>query len=185
MRYFKTILCTAILTLSYAATAEATLPLSSGVYTDFNAGAGFNGDNFGSHFNTFSQWFGASADLGYKVNMFFGLEVGAAHYPDAVVGNEKNTGTLGWDVAGKIIMPFDNGVELFGKLGYTKLYQKTTHAPDPANDGNHQGGTALAGLGVSFYGSSHWALTLQGTATKKMQTIPSQYLATLGITYIF
>lgn len=185
MRYFKTVLFATLISSGYCLSASAALPLSSGLYTELNAGAGFNGQNFGSHFDTFSQWFGFSGDLGYKLNMFLALEIGGAHYPDQVNGGQKNTGTAGWDAAGKLIMPFDNGVELFGKVGYTKLYQQISGASNPSDNGHHQGGTLFTGLGISFYGSDHCALTLQGTGTGAVNSIPAQYLATLGITYIF
>ena len=162
------------------------MPKSSGVYLEGGAGMGLNSDHMKVKFDDFSKWFGGQVGLGYKVNMFFGVQADLLRYPDFTLsGTETSTGNWGYDIVAKAIMPFDNGVNIFAKGGWVRLNQKLAGATDTTLNKKHTQHGYTFGVGTSLYTDQSLGFTLQGNMTTKEKTIPEQFLITLGVTYIF
>jgi len=167
-----------------SATAYAALPESSGIYLDLGGGVGVTDEKMQANFDEFSEWFGAAGSLGYQLNMFMGAEAGVIKYPDFdLSGNQFSNRNWGLDLAAKLIMPFNNGIDLFGKLGWVRLYQNLSGAG--SDNGRHEANTMLLGAGISLFVDQSLGFTLQGSMTPKVSTFPEQFLGTLGVVYIF
>lgn len=178
----RKIIVSAVVLLLTTSSAWAALPKSSGAYLDIGAGVGGNSHSFKFKFNKFDQWFGASVGLGYKLNMFFAVEADAYRFPNQVWDNKSSSANWAWGLTGKLIMPFDNGVNLFAKGGWINLYQ--TLNQNATSSHSHQRAWVY-GAGMSLFVDQSLGFTLQGEMTTQKADIPRQALITFGTVYIF
>jgi hypothetical protein len=127
--------------LTITSPSYAALTKSSGLYVDGNFGFR-NGAEVAATF-----------DAGYKFNNNLGVEGGVDFLSSTYI-----------DVAAKGIIPFDNGFELFAKLGGTFDLH------------------LFGGLGVGYAFTPNLSATLQGIVVSDDST---PYALTLGLGYIF
>ena len=185
MKFFARI-CTLFVLILTTYVSFAALPKSSGVYAEGGVGLGVTSDDMKAKFNDFSKWFGAQIGVGYKINMFLGVQADLLDYPNFDLSDSKTSkDNWAYDVVAKAIMPFDNGVNVFAKAGWIKLSQKLSGSTVASQNGKNTASTWVFGAGVSLFTDQSLGFTLQAMMTPKVKTIPERFLTTLGVTYIF
>lgn len=181
----KTIKLTTLAALTLASTISfAALPKSSGAYAEVTAGYANASGTANHKWSKISKWLGGTLAVGYKFNMFMGAELDVIHFSNHQFNNgSESRDNNGLALMGKGIMPFSNGANLFGKLGYGHFTADLSGAA--SGNGKQKGNTLLLGAGTSLYVDQNIGLTVQGLFAAKKGVIPNQYMASIGFTYIF
>ena len=117
--------------LVYHPSSYAICSVPAGWYVEGNVGWSHLSDvNFPN--SSFSKdGFAGNANLGYKFNPYFGMELGGTYYATSDIKFAGETiahnHLYGFDLAGKGILPFsDTGFELFAKLGVSRVTSSVT-----------------------------------------------------------
>ena len=160
----------------------------SGIYLEGNVGYAKVKESVTNASKDNNTGFGWNVNAGYKFMPYFAAEVGFLGYPNENFGEAKGSQNYAIDVAAKGILPFsDSGFSLFGKLGSAWVH----HRIEPksgytlTNSGTYKKFTALVGVGAAYAFTENFEVLLQGSATTKNGNVPSMWLGTLGVSYLF
>ena len=162
----------------------AATPKDKGIYIDGNIGyAQIQEAVKGSHKKD-NDGLGWNINAGYKLNPNFAVEGGYLQFPDEsfdmkIKGKENHAVSI----AAKGILPTKTGFSFFGKLGAAVVNHKLTGPVN--NKGTHEELAALAGAGMSYAFTQNLEGNIQGAITSKVNKVPSMYLLSFGIGYIF
>lgn len=136
----------------------------NGAYLEGNVGTNFASLSvFGLNATAFNS-VGGNINMGYQLNRYLAPEIGYTYYGTFGINNV--------DVAIKGIIPFDNRVSIFGKLGLGYIFAHGDNAALP-----------LLGAGISYAVSNKWDINAQAQGV----TIGfvSIGLVSMGLTYHF
>lgn len=111
-----------ILTVITSSLLIPSLSFASPTTTGFYLGAGL-GTNYGiiDLFGTHTEvgGFAGNVNLGYQFNRFFAIDSGFSAY--IKTGGEEGENVYGGHIAGKVMLPFNNRFNIYGKLGASFL----------------------------------------------------------------
>ncbi len=169
--------------------AKAATGVTKGFYGDVQAGWGRINETL-KHFKRRNMsGFAFNGNLGYRINRFWGVETGYYHFPDnnfhyGVKGRDNNAIALNL----KAIAPFDNGINIIGKIGAAASNHTLSPKVVPGvhkvkGAGSHTENVFLLGLGTSYSLTDHLAIALQGTGLGNAGAVPAKIMATMGFTY--
>ena len=194
----KNILCSVLASLASAfLMANASAAVDSGAYVGGQAGWGtIHQDGFStSHNNSSDSGLAGRLFAGYQVNQNFAAEMGYTKFKNestkATFGLITATGsikTYAVDLVAKGIMPLQNGVSLYGKLGAAYL-NETAHASVGSFSASTTQSKILPtfGAGVSYDLTQNVATDLSWTRIQKVGStdLNSTDLVALGLAYHF
>lgn len=188
----NSILVCGLIFLSSFAFAETSK--SNGFYYGINLGYANVNEKivaaYGGSVTSKTDGFGWNINAGYLFNNYFALEINFLSYPnekfDPVANGENNcAGAL----AAVGILPFDNGLSVFGKLGFAGVHHSLIANSNYFLDGgNVDGKVAIAlfcGVGIGYAITQHVGLNIGANITSKNGNIPSMWQTTMGLSYLF
>lgn len=125
--------------------------------------------------------------LGYKINAYLGLEIGGGLYSDVNSDSGKiNTNNNFLDAAVKVIVPFGNSFDMFGKLGVAKVHTKWGATGDDRSGTTYNRPAAIGAIGVGYWFTPNFGVDLQGLgAMPNTNKTPSMYAVSVGLTFVF
>jgi hypothetical protein len=133
--------------------------------------------------------FAYNANIGYRINRFWALEAGYYGFPkDDLAYGVKGRDNQAYAGDIKIIIPYDCGFNLIGKLGITASQHTLSPHSVPeigsvAQSGHYTRDTMLLGLGVSYSLTNRLDLVLQGTGLTHNSPVPAKIMVSTGLTY--
>lgn len=141
-------------TAAVSSSDQSSQVIGKGVY--LGLGLGYGGEKTAAGWvfrdgSTSNEGFVASFDAGYQFNPYVGLELGASMLPSKLSDNYTLV-----DFVVKGILPFENGMRLFGKAGVANLSASTSGSSDGSNS------SFYAGLGVGYAFNQHFELGVEG-----------------------
>lgn len=183
--------------LCYALPSFSAGTLATGWYLDANVGpTKLQNRNYDNAYPN-SSGMGASADVGYKFMPYFGAEIGYTRFPNTNIKNANGI-KMAYDkhytyqIAGKGIVPIGtSGVELFGKLGWsrikTQVIIKDSDAATAANfnSSNPSSGGLYFGAGAQYAFMPELAGVVQWARSHGNKKTGDLDLFSVGIEYLF
>ncbi len=126
---------------------------------------------------------------GYQFNDYFGLEGGCLRFPDVKVAGSLAKDNSLINVAGKGIIPLNDGFNIFGKLGAARVGSQFAAGvlSDTSDNVSSFHGKILPYLGAGFGYSltQHVDFSTQVAGTPKSDDLPPMYAVTGDIAYRF
>lgn len=181
--------------------AEGDAVKESGFYIEGNAGYGAYKESkeqkarikelTNQGYKVTDKGLAANANLGYKINKNLAIEAGYTYLPEMKsansVGNIKQSGNYAIHGAVKGIIPFENGFNVFAKVGVASLHPGTitetignVSVKNPSNEKKKNLTELYAGAGVGY------AISENVEANVQYVTFGNKaHAAMAGISYIF
>lgn len=185
------------LSLFYALPSFAVTSLATGWYIDANVGPSKLQNRNYDNGTANSSGFGANIGVGYKFMPYFGVEAGYSRFPNTNIKNADGI-KMAYDkhytyqIAGKGIVPIGtSGVELFGKLGWSRIKAqiviKDADAATAANfnSTNPSSGGPYFGAGAQYAFMPELAGVLQWNRSHGTHRTGDLDLFTVGLEYLF
>ena len=169
--------------LAISSASFATLPKASGAYTDLNIGWAKVSEDVSGSTKTDNTGTGINWNVGYKFNPNFGTELGFLRFPNEDFGNAKGKNNYGLAFDLKGLMPLTNDFNIFGKFGFARMYHHLTG--NVSGSGSHAEYVVLMGVGGSYSFTNQIAAQVQTLTTVKNENVPTMYMVTAGVAYIF
>lgn len=176
--------------------AIAMMSVPIGWYIEANVGSATLSDaNFPG--KSSSSGIGGNADIGYKFMPYLAGEIGYSQYPNTLVRNfsGQKAGTVkyySYDLAARGILPIvDSGVELFAKIGVSRLSANASvqHPNIAAGIGfghtNHSDTNLYLAIGIQYYFMPEFAINAQWARAKGNSATGSMELLSGGFSFIF
>ncbi|OGT64986.1 MAG: hypothetical protein A3J38_03130 [Gammaproteobacteria bacterium RIFCSPHIGHO2_12_FULL_45_9] len=142
--------------------------------------------------STDDDGFVVNPTLGYLFTKNWGLEIGYTNLPEVKAGDTALLNSVyDLDMAVKGILPINNYLQVFGKVGIAYLSYESGDVGAEVNDHWVNPNTSvttwvpLFAGGVSYMIKPNLALSIQETATVAVDSAPSTYTTTIGLTHIF
>lgn len=158
--------------------------LLEGVYVDGGIGYGkINEEIVGFSRNV--SGFMANANLGYKFNENLASEIGLTMFPSEEFGEGLIEGdeNVSFDIAMKVIVPFGESFNFFGKAGVA-LASHRISSDFLGIDDKTTRPTALLVGGFGYNFNPQLGVLFQGLFQAKRDSLPAMYGVTTGISYI-
>lgn len=167
---------------------HAALPESSGMYFEGNAGIGAldTAFSFKSLFSSTTQYKPmGNVNVGYKFTDKFAFEAGFTWFPNVTIGDFFYRNNYMLDAAVKGIYPFDNGFDVFAKIGIGIMHSKTGISGNDIFDEDNTETVGFFAFGTGYAFTPNVSGTLQLISTPFGNDVPSMLALAVGITYIF
>lgn len=152
----------------------------SGVYLGTDIGYGKVKQKVSGPGKTKNAGFAYDLTAGYLFNKNVGVEAGYTRFRSVRANGaitSKNNNVV--DLAAKGIIPFDNGMNAFGKLGVARV---STH---PVGGLQHKKVLPYLAVGTGYAVTRNVDLDVQLAGTPKSGKVPAMYAATTGLVYTF
>lgn len=127
-----------------------------------------------------------NGNAGYQLNQNFAVEGGYTHFATEDFGyGVKGKGNYAFDLAAKGILPIQNGVSAFGKVGIAAVHHTVSIAIPgiPTQSQSWTKPAALLAAGVSYDVNDSVGVQTQFTATTKNGEVPAMYGVTAGLKF--
>ena len=174
--------------LAASASAFAGNVNPQGFYVDGNIGWGHVDGDAPSGVESNEGGFAWSANLGYQFTENLALEAGYLSFADAdykIAGSNvaRFRKNYAYDLAVKGILPFDNGMSVYAKLGAARTHTEVETLG--VNLGSARDTTFLYGGGVSYALDQNFALQAQFVGNTSTSNANAMYQVTGGVAYHF
>ncbi len=163
----------------------AAVGVDHGVYFGGGLGIGKVNESVQGAIKNKRHGFGFNAYAGYQFNKNFALEGDYLNLPNEDFGNSiRGRENYALGVAAKGILPFNNGLDIYGKVGIASVHHEF-RSPNVAltGTGSFHRAAMLVGAGADYNLTQNVALTAEFDATTKSGPVPAMTLGTVGLKF--